>query len=117
MLDVRPLFATPAGTDTRLIKAQGEKPKRPLHVISTANMPIVRFIGHCDMAINDRLFMPWCERLALWIKQGKTPFLFVHTPDNRQAPQLARRFYARLAERVELPPLEAFPGERQSALF
>ncbi len=117
MLDVRPLFATSAGTDKRLIKAQGEKPKRPLHVISTANMPIVRFIGHCDMAINDRLFTPWCERLILWIKQGKTPFLFVHTPDNRQAPQLARRFYARLAERVDLPPLEAFPGERQSALF
>ncbi|RXE46528.1 hypothetical protein B4O83_00340 [Chromohalobacter israelensis] len=117
MLDVRPLFATPAGDDARLIKAQGEKPKRPLHVISTGRMPIVRFIGHCDMEINERLFTPWCERLALWIKQGKTPFLFVHTPDNRQAPQLARRFHARLSRCVTLPPLGDFPGERQSALF
>ncbi|WP_458525246.1 DUF72 domain-containing protein [Onishia taeanensis] len=117
MLDVRALFATPAGEDARLAQAQGEKPKRPLHVISTAQRPVVRFIGHFDDAINQARFTPWIDRLYLWIKQGKTPFLFVHTPDNRQAPLLARRFHHRLATRLALAPLPAFPGERQARLF
>lgn len=117
MLDVRPLFSSPAGDDERLARAQREKPKRPLHVLSTAERPLIRFIGHFDNATNERLFTPWIERLALWISQGKTPFLFVHTPDNRHAPQLARRFHARLGEAIALPPLGEFPGEAQSELF
>lgn len=117
MLDVRPLFATPAGDDPRLLKAQGEKPRVPLHVLSTATAPLVRFIGHFDAAINRQRFTPWAERLALWIKQGKTPFLFVHTPDNREAPALARTLYTEVARRVPLPALAAFPGEQQVSLF
>src|SRR5690554_7742855 len=84
MLDVRPLFSTPASGHPGLRKAQGEKPKRPLHVLSTGERPLVRFIGHLDMAINEGYFEAWIPRLALWIKQGKTPWLMVHTPDNRQ---------------------------------
>lgn len=117
MLDVRALFSTPAGNDMRLTKAQGEKPKRPLHVLSTADRPIIRFIGHLDTAINERYFAAWIERLKLWIKQGKSPFLFAHTPDNRQAPELARRLYSRVAETHRLPELAAFPGEQQASLF
>lgn len=117
MLDVRPLFSTPAGDDARLRQAQGEKPRRPLHVLATGESPLVRFIGHFDEAINARYFSPWIERLALWITQGKTPFLFVHTPDNRQAPQLARQLYTRLAQRAGLAALPGFPGEQQARLF
>ncbi|MFC0267190.1 DUF72 domain-containing protein [Kushneria aurantia] len=117
MLDTRALFATPAGDDARLQQAQREKPRRPLHVISTGKQPLVRFIGHFDDAINQQRFTPWIERLALWIEQGKTPVLFVHTPDNRQAPLLARAFYKRLGERIALPPLTPFAGEQQASLF
>ncbi|MDR5902900.1 DUF72 domain-containing protein [Halomonas icarae] len=117
MLDVRPLFATPAGEHPGVQQAQREKPKRPLHVLSTGSRPLVRYIGHHDAAINEHYFAAWIERLSLWIKQGKTPYLMVHTPDNRQAPQLARRLHDRLAERLALPPLPAFPGEAQASLF
>lgn len=117
MLDVRPLFSTPPGGHPGLLQAQREKPRRPLHVLSTADRPLVRFIGHLDPAINERYFAPWIERFGLWINQGKTPFLLVHTPDNRQAPELARRLHARLAEPCSLPPLAAFPGEDQARLF
>ncbi|MCG7599659.1 DUF72 domain-containing protein [Halomonas sp. McH1-25] len=117
MLDVRPLFSTPAENDSRLYRAQQEKPKRPLHVLSTASNPIVRFIGHFDWPINERYFEPWIERLDLWIKQGKTPFLFVHTPDNRLAPQLARHLHSRLSAATGLPELNEFPGECQNTLF
>ncbi|GHC28621.1 Uncharacterized conserved protein YecE, DUF72 family [Aidingimonas halophila] len=117
MLDVRPLFSQPPDTDSVLAKAQSEKPKRPLHVISTGTRPIIRFIGHFDQARNDHYFAPWIERIKLWINQGKTPFLFVHTPDNRYAPELARHFYHQLATHLVLPELAGFAGERQTLLF
>ncbi|SFC51602.1 Uncharacterized conserved protein YecE, DUF72 family [Kushneria avicenniae] len=117
MLDARALFATPAGDDTRLQQAQREKPRRPLHVLSTATQPVVRFIGHFDDAINHERFTPWIEQMALWMEQEKSPVLFVHTPDNRAAPILARAFHARLAERIALPALADFAGERQESLF
>ncbi|SEL26896.1 Protein of unknown function DUF72 [Halomonas daqiaonensis] len=117
MLDVRALFATSAGAHSGLQDAQSEKPRVPLHVLSTGDCPVVRFIGHVDHEINDRCFTPWIERLILWINQGKTPYLTVHTPDNREAPELARRLYYRLCKHGSLPPLEAFAGERQVRLF
>ena len=117
MLDVRPLFSTPPEACPGLATAQREKPRRPLHVLSTADRPLVRFIGHFDPVINERYFDAWIPRLALWIKQGKTPYLMVHTPDNRQAPELARSLHARLAEACSLPSLVDFPGEAQQALF
>ncbi|MCG6656664.1 DUF72 domain-containing protein [Halomonas campisalis] len=117
MLDVRPLFATPANGHPGLIQAQREKPKRPLHVISTGSNPLIRYIGHLDPSLNDAYFSPWIERLALWIKQGITPFLFVHTADNRQAPELARHLHGRLITACGLAPLGDFAGERQASLF
>ena len=117
MLDVRPLFATVAGGHPGLQHAQAEKPRVPLHVLSTGDSPLVRFIGHLDDDLNNRCFSPWIERLILWINQGKTPYLMVHTPDNRGAPELARRLYARLRQQCSLPSLGAFAGERQTSLF
>lgn len=121
MLDVRPVMTNPGAPGSALWKAQQEKPKRPLHVIATGLRPIVRFIGHFEDQINDQLFAPWVDRLALWISQGKTPFLFVHTPDNRQAPTLARRYAEQVSAalqhngQVRVP--DAFAGEQQSTLF
>ncbi|QJQ97108.1 MULTISPECIES: DUF72 domain-containing protein [Halomonadaceae] len=117
MLDVRPLFFGADSGDSGLAKARQEKPKRPLHVISTADKPLIRFIGHLDPGINEHYFTPWIEQLCLWINQGKSPFLFVHTADNRQAPQLARQLYDRLAQRMEWPSIGAFSGENQESLF
>lgn len=58
MLDVRPLFATSLGAHPGLQHAQSEKPRVPLHVLSTGNCPLMRFIGHRDMERNDRCFPP-----------------------------------------------------------
>jgi len=125
LLDARPLFSTPSNNDLALMHAQKEKPKRPLHVISTGVSPIIRFIGHTDMKINDHYFTPWIERIFLWITQGKTPFLFVHTADNKSAPALARRCLQRVEKRFleyssQLPDgccISEFPGEKQGTLF
>lgn len=117
MLDVRPLFGGPDSDHAGMIQARREKPKRPLHVISTGRYPLVRFIGHVDESINQGYFTTWIDQLSLWIKQGKTPFLFVHTADNREVPQLACSLYARLAEVIDLPALADFAGTRQASLF
>ncbi|MFW3614780.1 DUF72 domain-containing protein [Billgrantia antri] len=117
MLDVRPLFSTTAEGSPALAHAQNEKPRCPLHVLSTGEQPLIRFIGHLDEAINRHYFQPGVAQIKLWINQGKTPFLFVHTADNRQAPQLARELYQALASDIGLPPLGDFAGERQARLF
>lgn len=117
MLDVRPLFSTPSQGDPALAHAQSEKPRCPLHVLSTGDQPLIRFIGHLDESINMKYFRPWIGQLKLWIKQGKTPFLFVHTANNREAPQLARRLSESLADEAGLPALGDFAGEQQTQLF
>lgn len=117
MLDVRPLFSTPANDHPGLSHAQQEKPKLPLHVLSTGKFPLIRFIGHIDKQINERYFAPWRRQLKLWINQGKTPFLFVHTADNRTSPEMARQLYQALGKDITLAPLNAFAGERQTTLF
>ncbi|MDN7132138.1 DUF72 domain-containing protein [Halomonas sp. MC140] len=117
MLDVRPVFSTPANGHLGLAHAQQEKPKLPLHVLSTANYPVIRFIGHIDKTINSDYFAAWIPRLKLWISQGKTPFLFVHTADNRESTHLARALYNALGEITPLPALAPFAGEKQSQLF
>ncbi|WP_111415192.1 DUF72 domain-containing protein [Billgrantia lactosivorans] len=117
MLDVRALFSTPPEGSPALAHAQKEKPRCPLHVLSTGDQPLIRFIGHLDEAINLHYFTPWIDQIKLWINQGKTPFLFVHTADNRQAPQLARRLFQALAGDLGLPPLGEFAGERQTSLL
>jgi uncharacterized protein YecE (DUF72 family) len=117
MLDVRPVFSTPANGHLGLAHAQQEKPKLPLHVLSTADKPVIRFIGHIDKTINTGYFMPWIDRLVLWIKQGKTPFLFVHTADNRESPEMARSLYHAVQQQFPLPALGSFASDQQSQLF
>ncbi|MCL7930719.1 DUF72 domain-containing protein [Halomonas llamarensis] len=117
MLDVRPLFSTPSQGYPGLAHAQQEKPKLPLHVLSTAENPVIRYIGHLDKRINSDYFEPWKKQLSLWINQGKTPFLFVHTADNRHSPALAHHLYQQLAEHTPLPKLPAFAAAKQAPLF
>ncbi|MCM5705645.1 DUF72 domain-containing protein [Larsenimonas salina] len=117
MLDVRPLFSSRDVANRGLTKAQQEKPRRPLHVLSTGDHPIVRFIGHFDEKANTHFFEPWISQLNLWINQGKKPYFFVHTPDNILAPAWARTFWNRLSETVELPELPEFPADKQTSLF
>lgn len=117
MLDVRPLFSGSVSSHAGMLKARQEKPKRPLHVISTGDNPLIRFIGHVDESINEHYLAAWINQLSLWIKQGKTPLFFVHTADNREAPELARKLHARLAKVLDLPALADFAGTRQASLF
>lgn len=86
ILDSRPVHAAlPCSEAVR--EAQRKKPRVPVHAIKTASDPLIRFIGSDDMAQNLTLFTPWLEKLPQWETQG-TPWLFLHTPDIAQAPEL-----------------------------
>ena len=117
MFDSRALFASrdqhPATLD-----AQQRKPRLPVHAVALAQQPTVRFIAGLDNQQGLEWLEPWLGKCVQWLDEGRSPIVFMHTPDNRLAPELARRFHARLAQRLTaLPPMPVWPGEleRQQA--
>lgn len=116
MFDSRGLFASQDQTPATL-DAQRKKPRLPVHAVALAQHPTVRFIAGLDNQQSLRWLEPWLNKCAQWLKEGRSPILFMHTPDNRLAPELARLFHARLAQRLsDLPPMAAWPGEQEQRL-
>ncbi|MFS2158678.1 DUF72 domain-containing protein [Pseudomonas sp. Pseusp122] len=105
-LDSRPLFSC-VSRDPAVLHAQSKKPKVPTRPAAMTQFPQVRFIGHPLLEANDPFLAPWVSKVAEWIEEGRTPYVFLHTPDNIQAPELARRFHQQLMTR--LPGLAHLP--------
>ncbi|PAU89872.1 hypothetical protein CK507_01975 [Pseudomonas sp. WN033] len=115
IFDSRAVFASTAD-DPATREAKERKPRLPVHALALSEQPAVRFIGGMDNAANLAFLEPWLAKCVQWLEQGRVPMLFMHTPDNRLAPQLARQFHTRLAERVpDLLPMPAWPGELELA--
>lgn len=114
VLDSRPVHSAIPHSEA-VIEAQRKKPKVPVHALVTAQHPMVRFIGSDNMAQNRKLFAVWLEKLPLW-EQTATPYLFLHTPDIAQAPELVDTLWQDLqqvAPSIGTPP--SIP--QQSSLF
>ncbi len=113
MFDSRSLFAS-RDTDAATLDAQHKKPRLPVHALALAQQPTVRFIGGMDNQLSLTRLEPWLGKCQQWLEEGRSPILFMHTPDNRLAPELARLFHLRLRERMpELPAMPAWPGEQE----
>ncbi|MCE0556111.1 DUF72 domain-containing protein [Motilimonas sp. E26] len=97
IMDSRPVFLADASNPV-IQHGQTQKPKVPVHAIATSNQPVVRFIGDIALENNRALFLPWVSKIQQWLKQGKSPYLYVHTADNLQAPELAAMFAEMLGE-------------------
>ncbi|MFZ4720240.1 MAG: DUF72 domain-containing protein [Ilumatobacteraceae bacterium] len=97
------------------------KPRVPLLDEPLTDRPVVRFIGSDHPELTDTGLQRWEQTIAEWLDQGRSPTLFVHTPDNLRSPALARAFHARLCEMVDgLAPLpDPLPvgGPEQITLF
>ncbi len=89
--DSRALFSVTANT-AELVDAQAKKPRLPVHAVALTDNPAFRFIGVDDLAINRQFYQPWLGKMQQWLLEGKTPYAFFHTPDNKFAPELARQF-------------------------
>ena len=105
-LDARALFSC-TSMEASVLHAQAKKPNVPTRPAAFTQFPQLRFIGHPEVAMNDPFMQPWLMKAAGWIEEGRTPYVFLHTSDNRLAPQLARRFHQQLMEL--LPGLPALP--------
>lgn len=105
-LDPRALFSCTSSAPA-VLHAQSKKPRVPPRPAAFTQFPQVRFIGHPELEANDPFLVPWIGKVATWIEEGRTPYVFLHTSDNRLAAELARRFHARLMQR--LPGLPALP--------
>lgn len=105
-LDPRALFSC-TSTEAAILHAQDKKPNVPTRPAAFTQFPQVRFIGHPELEANEPFLTPWVEKIALWIEEGRTPYVFLHTADNRLAAALAQRFHQRLM--LRLPGLPALP--------
>ncbi len=97
------------------------KPRVPLIAEPLTEHPIVRFIGSDHPELTDVGLQRWEQTIAEWLDEGRSPTLFVHTPDNTRSPALARAFHESVCSIVDgLEPLpEPLPVDRaeQGSLF
>ncbi len=87
-------------------EAHQRKPRLTVRPVAIGDRPVVRFIGQTDTEANPRWWSKWVPKVAQWLDEGRSPLVFIHTPDNLAAPELARRFHGEVARlRPSLPPL------------
>jgi len=102
--DSRALFACDS-SHPDVLEAKNKKPQLPYHCHALGKAPILRFIGQPQLDANDEFFEPWINTIAQWLKEGRKPLIFVHLPNNIEAPKLAYHLHQKLRERIELPAL------------
>ena len=115
IFDTRCLFANYAD-DPDTMAAFNEKPRVPTHVIATGDNPLVRFMGPHDLELSYKALQPWVNKTLQWIDEGKTPYLFFHTPGNEFAADLALWFSERVHEqRPEISPITLWDRQPKQA--
>lgn len=93
LFDSRPLYSLPP-SDASERESQSRKPRSPYRTTVTGSRPMVRLIGrNRDNEVTD-YWIEWSKIICDWIDQGLTPYVFTHSPDDRYAPQLARKLHA-----------------------
>lgn len=97
----------PAGRE-----AQRKKPKVPVRFTATGQYPFIRFVGHPQVEKNLPLLEEWAPVVANWIQEGKTPYIFMHAPDDFYAPQLARHFHHMLSKHHNVGDMPSWPAEQ-----
>lgn len=100
LFDSRPLFASTADDEIEA-RAMERKPKTPVRQTVTGKRPLVRLIGRNQTQKIDAYLDQWVAIVTGWLQQGLQPYFFTHAPDDRFAPELARRFWHKLAASIE----------------
>lgn len=104
--DTTTLFARPPTSDAER-DGWTKKPRLPRRVVALGDRPVVRYLGRDDVEETIAGWQPWVPVVAGWLEEGRSPTVFVHTPDNVDALALARRFHdeVRAAATVAVDPL------------
>jgi uncharacterized protein YecE (DUF72 family) len=104
--DTTVLFADAPASDAER-ESWRKKPRLPRRSRALTSHPIVRYIGRDDPDRTVAGWQPWLDTVAGWLREGRSPTVFIHTPDNVDAPDLARRFHEDV--RARLPGIEPLP--------
>ncbi|HWG13966.1 MAG TPA: DUF72 domain-containing protein, partial [Streptosporangiaceae bacterium] len=88
-------------------EAWTRKPRLPRRTRVLTDHPVLRFLGRDDPARTAAGWQPWLGVVAGWLREGRSPTVFIHTPDNIRAPELARQFHAEV--RARMPGLNPLP--------
>jgi len=104
--DTTAFFGRPPGSAAER-EAWTKKPRMPLRERALTEFPIVRYLGRDATDATVEGWQRWVEVTAGWLREGRSPTVFVHTPDNADAPALARRFHDEVRARV--PGLRPLP--------
>src|SRR6516162_3328614 len=104
--DTTVLFESPPVSGAER-EARTNKPRLPRRSRALTSHPVVRYIGRDDAAQTVAGWQHWLDVVAGWLREGRSPSVFVHTPDNVRALELARRFHDDVRARV--PEVEPLP--------
>jgi uncharacterized protein YecE (DUF72 family) len=104
--DTTVLFASPPVTDEEQ-EAWARKPRLARRTKALTDRPVVRYIGRDSVDATVAGWRPWVDATAAWLREGRSPTVFIHTPDNVDAPLLARRFHDDV--RAVVPALAPLP--------
>ena len=88
-------------------EAWSNKPRVPRRSRALTAHPVVRYIGRDDPARTVAGWEHWIDTLAGWLREGRSPTVFIHTPDNADSLELARRFHDEA--RARIPEIEPLP--------
>ena len=106
IFDTTVLFERPPTSDAER-EAWRNKPRLPRRSRALTSYPVVRYIGRDDPERTAAGWQPWLDQVAGWLREGRSPTVFIHTPDNVDALELARRFHDDV--RVRVPEVEPLP--------
>jgi len=112
--DTTAFFALPPTSDAER-EAWTKKPRVPARTVALTDRPIVRYLGRDDTAETVAGWRRWVDVTVGWLREGRSPTVFIHTPDNADAPALARRFHDEVRARV--PDLPTLPEPLTDTLF
>ena len=103
--DTTTLFSAPPTSDAER-DGWAKKPRLPRRTAALGDEPIVRYVGRDDAEATVAGWQVWVPVVAGWLREGRRPTFFVHTPDNDESLPLARRFHDEVRELVpQLAPL------------
>ncbi len=111
IMDTRPLRDGPS-RHPDILAARHKKPDLPVREIPITDDPIVRIVFHPEAAVNDRWLDHWATVLAGWIRAGREPHVFVHSPSNVESPEIARTLHERIGALEGVGAMPDWPGER-----
>jgi uncharacterized protein YecE (DUF72 family) len=104
--DTTTLFQSPPTSDAER-DAWMKKPRVPRRSHALTDRPIVRYLGRDSTTLTVEGWQRWVGTVTEWLREGRSPTVFIHTPDNADALTLARRFHDDV--RACLPEVQPLP--------